>query len=476
MDTIGRDKWPKWVKRVIGKRKGIEIKEDKGRYYAYQPLPRWDKIKKQPTRTSAYLGRVKDTGIVPPHEIKLHGIYEYGHIQFIWHVLQKNGILKALQKIFPDDWKVLLIFAMNRLIDPRPLKSMKEWCEKTYLVNKIETPLSPDIMARALFRVGLTWKSQLEFFESLKQDGEKILYDGSVIFSESGENPILETGYNKEHLFLTKANIVLAFSYNRFIPVFFRLLPGSVHEITSLDILISDLGKRVILVMDKGFSSVGTFKKLAEISFITPLKRNSKKINYKTRLAKFFMYKERPIKYAAYEDGDHFIYLFEDLSLRIEEEKTYYRLLSKGKKVNFREEWAGKIALISNKKFKAQDAYELWKGREHIEKSFHVLQNILDTDRPYVRKEETFRGYVFASFISLVAYYLILTMLKKTKPKKAKRSLNSKVSVGDLLLELSKVYKVEMGKRELLSEVSKKARTLMELLGITDVITKNAGS
>lgn len=465
MNTIGKDKWPVWVKKIFGKRKCIEIKEDRGRYYAYEYKCTWDKEKKTPVRKSKYLGVVKQTGIHTPHEVKLNGIYEYGHIEFIWNLLEKNNILQSLKKIFPDDWKILLVFAMNRLIDPRPIKSIHSWHEKTYLVKKIGEPISPKIISRVLETAGMSWKSQTEFFQALKKDGEKILYDGSVIFSSSKDNPIVETGYNKEHLLLTKSNIVLAFSCDRFLPIFFRLLPGSIHEISSINILLEELGKKVILIIDKGFFSFELYKNIfKKVGFITPLRRNSDAIKYSKKFDSYFIYRDRPIKHTSYKHGKYYIYLYEDLALKIEEERTYFMMLSQKKKANFKENWAGKIAIISNRRLKSEDVYEMWKSRDNIEKVFDVFQNLLDVDKPYVQKEETFRGYIFASFIGLISYYLILNILKKAE-------VNNKVSVSDLLLELSKIYKLDVGKKELTSERSKTVRDLIESLKIENLIT-----
>jgi len=75
------------------------------------------------------------------------------------------------------------------------------------------------------------------------------------------------------------------------------------------------------------------------------------------------------------------------------------------RKVAFHEEWAGKIAIISNVKKNPKDVYEMWKSRDWMEKAFDVLQNELQVDAPYISKEAAFKGYIFASFISL---YLII--------------------------------------------------------------------
>lgn len=465
MNTIGKDKWPGWIKKIFGKKKNIEIKEDKGRYYVYESKNIWDKEKKSPRRTSKYLGVVKPQGVVNPHEVILRGVYEYGHVRFLWNILEKNGIIKSLKEIFPDSWKVLLIFAMNRLIDPRPIKSIPSWYEKTYLAKQLFVPLSPKIISHVLETIGITWKSQTEFFDTLKKDNEKILYDGSVIFSTSEDNPLLETGYNKEHLLMTKANIVIAFSHDRFIPIFFRILPGSIHEITTIDILLEELGRGVILIFDKGFYSIKLFRKIfKKVGFIAPLRRDSRLINYGEKLSSYFIYRGRPIKYTSYKSEGFYIYHYEDIALKLEEEKTYFILKSKRKKVEFKEHWAGKIAIISNRKCHPKKVYDMWKSRDQIEKSFDVLQNLLDVDRPHVRKEEIFRGYLFTSFIGLILYYLILNMLKEAE-------LNNKVSVADLMLELSKIYKIDIGKKELTSERSKTVRGLIKELKIENIMT-----
>ncbi len=471
MNTVGRKKWPEWLKQVVGDRKCIEIKEHKGRYYASKFKSVWDKKLKRPRKVSEYLGAVTQQGI-RSRESMLKGVYEFGHVAFVQHVLEKNGVLPLMRKIFPD-WKVLLAFAMNRLIDPRPIKSMGSWCEKTYLIKQHSVPDSPKTIARVLEGVGGDWKSQAMFFDGLKKDGERIVYDGSVIFSASKENPILEVGYNKDELLVPKANIVLAFSHERFFPVFLRTLPGTIHEIATMDVLIEELGRDIILVLDKGFTSEPLCEKLNEkkVRFIIPLKRNSKKINYAIPSDSFFMYRNRPIKYGAYQQDRFFIYVYEDIALKHEEEKEYYTLLSKGHKVEFKEQWAGKISLLSNMQLPPKEIYEMWKSRGEIEKAFDVLQNMLDTDRPYVRKEHTFRGYLFATFIGLIAYYLILRMLKDAK-------LNDKTSVADLMLELSKLYVLDIKGKEVMSEKTKRLRKIMNALGVEfeDLITKKLPS
>lgn len=470
MITIGKNKWPDYVKKAIGNRKSIEIKEHKGRYYAYKYKSIWDSENKIPTRKSEYIGVINDKGLKAPYESTLNGIYEYGNVMFVYEVLEKNGVVDSLKEIFPDDWKTILSFAMNRLIDPRSIKSMQSWYEKTYLIKFFGNDFYPKKISNVLERIGMSWGSQRDFLQKLKKDGEKVVYDGSVIFSSSKDNPILEIGYNKDNLTIPKANIVMAFSHSRFLPIFFRIVPGCIHEITTIDILLEELGNDIILVLDKGFISKKSLKKMNEKSkFVLPLKRDSRLIDYNKKLDNYFMYKKHPIKYCYYKKGKFYVYIYQDIRVKYDEERNYFDRLSKGKRARWNEKYAAKFAIISNIKSTPQEIYEIWKTRNGVEMAFDVLQNLLETDRPYVHKEEIFKGYLFCSFIGLIAYYHILKMLKDAK-------INYKVSVSDALLELSKIYKVEINGKEIISERVKKARKVLRKLKMINLITNSGRS
>jgi hypothetical protein len=53
---------------------------------------------------------------------------------------------------------------------------------------------------------------------------------------------------------------------------------------------------------------------------------------------------------------------------------------------------------------------------------------------------------VFVSFISLIAYYRILKLLKNKK-------INNRISVKDSLLQLSKIYLTDVEERTIMAEI-----------------------
>ena len=74
------------------------------------------------------------------------------------------------------------------------------------------------------------------------------------------------------------------------------------------------------------------------------------------------------------------------------------------------------------------------------------------------------------SFISLIAHYRILKLLKD-------KDINDRVSVKDAILKPSKIYFTYVGDRTIVAEMPKKSRDLAELLGLDpDLFPKSVPS
>jgi len=459
MRTIPKDQWPDWIKQRLGEGKNKEVKESGGYFYLYGYKNVWDKKLKRSRKITKYLGVLKQKG---------GRIREHGHVAFLLSLLDNHDVLETLRHNFPDEWKELVLFSLNRVICPSPLKRMGSWMEKTTLGKYMDLdPPSGKRLSKILGKIGTNVKSQSSFMQKLIKDGELLLYDGSMIYSTSEYNKLLEIGHDKNNLFLPKANITLLFSKDRNVPIHFRLFFGSVHEIKTIKTIMEEIKKRDIMIIgDKGYYKNKLYDDLngLKVKFIFPLPRDDARIDYGKECSEVFEYHERIIKCTSYRVKPYYLYHYEDQHLKYVETTQYYRLKLKREKVTFHEDWAGKIALLSNKRLKPKEAYLLWKTRDRIEKAFNIFQNYLETDHPYVSREEVFRGYMFASFISLLAYYCVLNVLKECE-------INDKVSVDDVLFEFSKVM-IEERKHPSFAEIPLKVEELAKKLGAHDIITK----
>jgi transposase len=306
--------------------------------------------------------------------------------------------------------------------------------------------------------------------------GSKVLaFDLSSIFSYSENLAYAEKGYNPAHLYLKQINFMMFFSIDKQLPVLLKPLPGSVRDIKAIKAVIDELRvKDLIVVLDRGFASydLPTLLKENGFSFVLPMRRSFTKIDYGMRMENAFTYRGRGIKWSRRKMDKCYIYLFEDVKLRAEEETTFIQLMEEGKKSKeaYAEESKkfGKIAVLSNLERGGEEIYLLYKDRENIETAFDALKNELENDKTYLDDEDAVRGYFFISFVSLYLYYKILKRLKE-------KGLGGKVSVAEVLLELSKVYEINMGVKKKLSEIPEKVEKLANLLEL-DIFPKKLGS
>ena len=337
-----------------------EIKKINGKEYAYEVSMVWDLDHKKRHKTSRYLGKVVNGKTTRIREIvAVKGVYEIGHLELVWSLM--SDLIETLRKTFPDDQKRILALALNRVIYPMPLKSVKAWVEKTYLA-KIVTEISPKSLSAMLKRIGSEGEKQKSVFRSLMKRNEIIAYDTSALFSYSPGINMAEFGHNNNDLMLPMIKVILGFSRSRNEPCYIRSDPGSVADIDTLRMSQKDVPPGTLFVMDRGFIDDENFHVMdtGGLYFITPMKRNSKIIDYSGEMNDFFMFRKRAIRYSVKKTGRYDLHLFEDLLMRAYEENEYYSKISEGKKVDFMPERAGKIAILTNAGEKSQKVFELY--------------------------------------------------------------------------------------------------------------------
>ena len=194
-----------------------------------------------------------------------------------------------------------------------------------------------------------------------------------------------------------------------------------------------------------------------------PLRRDSSLIPEPDYFMGVFMYDGKPVKYWKREND---VYIYEDPVLRSEEEKDYLIRIEENRRsrkqydeneINF-----GKLYLLSDLNEEPERIYRLYKQREYVEYAFNVYKNDLEADRSYLRDDRMLFTYMFLNLLSLYLHFQILNMI------------DGKYSVRDVLLILSRIKIYDLGKQEMLGEVPKKARELVQDLKINlDILRKN---
>lgn len=461
-----------WARRKLQqlrneRKEPLEVKTNGRNHYLYRSTTVWSKEEHKRKKVSRYIGKLTEDGLVEGERTKNYArtVYDYGNARLLLDL--SSELIPPLRQAFPDEWLEMLAMGIVRTLRPMPLKVMKDAWERLYLCEELSPSLSPNTLSEKLRQVGSDWESQRAFFAALITGSKQLVFDLSCVFSRSENLRLAEKGHNADHMYLKQINFALFFSLDKGMPVMLRPLPGSVKEFKSIKLLLDEweFGSAV-LVADRGLASYALPSLLRErkMRFVVPLKRNFKVIDYDMELRGCFVYRDRGINWGRRRVKGNYLYLFEDVRLRAEEETTFIEMISEGKRerrdLDEERKRFGRIAILSNIDEDGEQIYLLYKERGEIEVAFDAMKNELEEDKTYLSDDDAVRGHFFVTFISLYLYFRILELLRGAE-------LIGKVSVNELLFNLSKVSLVHHtdGTRRL-TEIPAKVERVEKDLGL----------
>jgi transposase len=291
------------------------------------------------------------------------------------------------------------------------------------------------------------------------QTGDQMVIDLTHIFSLS-ENVISATlGHNHQKQYLPQINLILLLSLQKKTPSFFRLVPGSIRDVSTVVNSVKEAQlKEALLIGDKGFYSEANLLALEDesvkVKYILPLKRNSTLINYaptrsgdRKAFDGCFQFDERVIWFKEQSSesgqvGGRRVILFLDERLRVEEERDFvsYAVQKKLDMSGFfeRQFCMGTIAVVTNCGFGAVRVFELLKERVEVEGVFDVFKNTLNVDRLFMRDDLGLQGWMFVNFVALLFSYRLYDLLLGW-------DCLGRYSVEDVVLHFSRVFKLKIG-------------------------------
>ena len=336
---------PEWVAKH--KRPNTEIKVKGNHFYLYEVSSYWDKEKKRAQKKSGvYLGRITPEGFVPKErtytkktahcEIPKHDIAvkEYGASSLLSRNLG-GSICEKLQEAFPDYWREIFIISILRTIHQCPMKNVASLYNDSYLSHQFsEVKLSGKHISQLMQDIGRQRDKMVEFMKNFITGSENIVFDMTDVVSASrklGINALGKVGDG----FDIKINLLYLFSVDKKSPIYYRVLPGNIKDVSSLKLSLEEIGvQNVIIIVYKGFVSKANIEMLKSLKarFIMPLKRDSTMIKYKKlaynapeKLDGHFIYECRSIWYYAItlkKEGLK-VFVFLDDKLRCEERNDY---------------------------------------------------------------------------------------------------------------------------------------------------------
>lgn len=451
----------------------LQLKKISDNYYVHSVTSEWDGTRKRVVKVSEHVGAITSDGIFIEKGAgrireSSREVFEYGN-GALAHALLSDAEEILRGRDVPT-YKELVACAVIRVLSPSPMRLLESRWERLHLSKTMpNVDLSPRHVSDVLKDAGrhVTWWYDL--FSKLAGDGGLLLYDLTTIFTHSQSMKLAEKGYNPDHQYVDQIGVMMAFSCKDSVPVGIDVSYGSVKDVSTIRDFLERLPEAaresVGFILDRGFTSYGLLDDFRKegIRYVVPLKKNLSLLSEPDALRwrGTFLYRDRPIRWASTYSEQGTLYVFEDPELRGHEEKALLRRVNE-KRTTMREfeerkRVAGVIGMVSDMEMKGPRMYDLYKGREDVELAFDALKNTLDSGKTYSRGEESVRGFFLVSFLAMRVYFKILRRLRE-------RKLTNKISVEEVVFELSKVERiVERNGREYYATIPKRARNILSL-------------
>lgn len=493
-------KMPNWALKY--KKKGMQIIKIKNGYYLYKISSKWDpKIKRSRKITEEYLGTVTRDGVIPTKSKRIEEAYkqispkEFGATYFLQIISQ--DIINELKKVYPYTWKEIFLLSVFRLAEKSPLKLVGFYYRNSYLSESIRgARTSQKFLGPFLRELGIRREAMKSFMRSFIAASEYAVIDLTNIFSYSQSIISAVLGHNNDKIFVPQVNLILIYSLDKLQPVYFRQVPGSVRDVSTIIRTVNEIpADNIVVIGDKGLHSDNNVKELQgnEINYVLALKRDSRYIKYdkikdgnRRKFGGYFIYNKRHVWfYSRKINKNEKVITYLDDCLKAEEESDmamrikHLKSKAKEKKLSDNEKEQlkkyktrlydkphrnGTLSVRTNLKKSAEEIYQIMKSRVNIEQAFDTFKNILEADKSYMRDDKQLEGWLFANFIAMQMYYKIYALLLK------KKMLNN-YSPIDIITHLKRVYKLKIKDKWQLAEIPKESRKIIEELSINIPIT-----
>jgi transposase len=496
----------------------------KGHVYLYRVESYWDKGKKQSRQHRVYLGKQDpETGKLL-QEPPAYQACDYGHTHFLSELARKIGLTAELKAAFPVLWAELLTLAVYRLAEGKPFYLCADWLETVDWAPKVD--LRSQRISELVHALSQEKEAMFRFFSSWAHRHASthrfIVFDITSLSSSAVGIPYAEWGYNRDREALPQVNLGVVYGEPSGLPVFYRLYPGSIHDVTTLANLITELGllslEKTLFVLDKGFYSAANLSKMADMRQIIPLPATTKQEqslvqSHHTRLpsAQYAIAHHQHVHYCLRESVSiggraYSAYVYLNERKRVEERERLLKAImdcqsyvsSQGyrKKQEFDEFFRetqpglipyfavrksgaryelvrdsasidaalsrmGMFVLISNSDLSGEEVLELYRQKDGVEKCFDALKNSLALKRLRVHSQQALEGVLFIEFLALILYAVMRGVLRQT-------GLNKTLSIPEVLFELRKLKKIRFGrKKTIIAEMSKRQRDIFKAFDIS---------
>jgi transposase len=494
----------------------------KGHIYLYSVESYWDKNKKQSRQRRTFIGKKNpETGMVLPDD-GVKDAREFGNIFLLQNIARRIGLWEDLAAAFPDTWREILAIAFYRICENKALYLCNNWLDTIWLDDPVFLP-SPRI-SELLAQLGHS-KIQPERFlrrwaQRYTTSNRFIVFDLTSISSYANGIDMVEWGYNRDCESLPQINLGVIYGEPSGMPLFYSLYPGSIHDVTTLKNIVSELEilslDTTTFVLDKGFYSKANLRHMQGMKFIIPLPARcsaEEKLvagaQGKIRSSEYAMRHRDHVHYRIQErielaDRDMTAHIYLDEHRQADQREAFLKrlidaealvaaqgftnkaqieeyladqvhdlvpyfttrrngprsvLIRNTKAVDTALGRMGMFVLVTSTDLTSEAILDYYREKDGVEKYFDSLKNNLFLKRLRIHSHQTMEGLLFVEFVAMILRSEMSVVLRKSK-------LPDSLFIPEMLSELRKLKQITFGKKKALTEVSKTQKDIFAAFGI----------
>lgn len=410
--------------------------------YAYEVQAKWDSDKGRPIQKTRYLGVVKDKDkkIFERRRSNLQEKYilDFGDSFSINNILESTGFISFIKEIFKEKSESLLALLSYKLSHGGAMTYAHKWLDGNYAKILYKTANISSQRISDLFKeIGdenFKRKFFKEYISNYAPSKSGIIIDVTSLPNQI-HIPLSAWGLHGEDI-EKQIRFLLAVDKDTHAPLFFRILPGNIVDVSVLQNTLEELKKYGVkenfVCLDAGFFSEDNILDFYErhINFLTRLP--SSRIIYKqlieeeipkiesakniVRYGKRGLFiKQKEIELFGKKAFAHIVLdpqrkgretsrlileTFDEKKLHDEQEIDYL-FMNKGVMI-----------LISSSEIFKDDVVKIYYLRQTAENLFGFSKDDLSILPLRVHSEEALKGFLFMQFLTLIAFIQIRNKLK----------------------------------------------------------------
>jgi transposase len=448
----------------------------------------------------------------------LSTVKDYGVTYFLQAIAQKINLIEVLEQSIPQNWQKIFVLACYLVAEDKSLMYCEDWVadndclDAGNMASQRISELLTEFGCAERTEFYRLWYSHI-------RENEYIALDITSVSSYSENIEFMEWGYNRDGDALPQVNICMLFGETSLLPIYQTTYSGSLGDVSTLETTLGEFSaitgtKDISLVMDKGFFSTHNVNIMLDPTeksayrFLIP-------ISFTCKFAKRHVANEKekiddidniiftsgsPIRGVCRDDiwgkkhSPIHTHIFFNTEKAVKDRNKLYNYVAELKmlatekpndknhqkvfrhyldiqtsskdgealKVGIRKdilekelEFSGWFVLISNHLSDPQVAYDIYRAKDVVEKSFFHYKNNLGLNRFHVHSDERLLNKQFIAFVALILTSYIHNIMKKTK-------LDKQFYFGKLLSVLSKLKVASVNGISVLRPLSKDQKLIFK--------------